>query len=287
MSQTKANSPDSVIQQFAARFRDPLHQAFHWEGTNGKAAIFVHGFPGTPAEMRGLAGRFHAAGWTASAPLLPGFGADLETLHRRTVRDWTDCITALCADARRDHDQVVLVGFSLGGALSIRTASQVAGDGLIAISPFLKVDHVLWKLLPLLKFVIPNFKPFGLVKLDFNSAETREGITAFMPGVNLDDPAVQQAIRDFAIPTRMLDQLRAAGAAAGRAAPSIQVPTLVIQGKDDRLVTPANTRSIVRQIPNVDYRETPGEHNLLDEHEPSAGIVGEWSLAFANTSVRK
>ena len=55
------------------------HRDFMRQG-GPPAAVLVHGFPGTPAEMRPLADVLSDAGWTVRAPLLPGFGAQIETL---------------------------------------------------------------------------------------------------------------------------------------------------------------------------------------------------------------
>ena len=55
------------------------------------AAVLVHGFGGTPAEMRGLAEALHRQGWTTEVPLLPGFGSDIATLTERRVRRVDSC----------------------------------------------------------------------------------------------------------------------------------------------------------------------------------------------------
>ena len=59
--------------------RGPEHETFTLPGGR-PAALLLHGFLGTPAEMRGLGEALHEQGWTVYAPLLPGFGSDIETL---------------------------------------------------------------------------------------------------------------------------------------------------------------------------------------------------------------
>ena len=69
-------------------FNGPEHADFTISG--GKpAALLVHGFPGTPAEMRPLAQALNERGWTVRGLLLPGFGSDLDTLPFRRAEDWT------------------------------------------------------------------------------------------------------------------------------------------------------------------------------------------------------
>ena len=65
------------------------HQPFMWEGGQ-PAALLIHGFLGTPAEMRPLAHELHRAGWTVQGLLLPGFGEQLHTLFDRRYQEWLE-----------------------------------------------------------------------------------------------------------------------------------------------------------------------------------------------------
>ena len=59
-------------------YQGPEHEPFFWEAGE-PAALLVHGFPGTPAEMRPLGEVLHEAGWTVHGVLLPGFGPQIQT----------------------------------------------------------------------------------------------------------------------------------------------------------------------------------------------------------------
>lgn len=268
---------------FEAAFRDPVHHPFTLKaGASSPAALLVHGFPGSPAEMRALGQALHEDGWTVQAPLLPGFGPEIATLERRRVEEWQAAVQRALRDLQARHPVTLLVGNSMGGALALDAAAVCQPSGLALINPFWKLDHVLWKLLPVLKYVMPQFRPFRLVKLDFDDAETRRGMAAFMPGANLDDPQVQASIRQFAIPTRVFDQLRRAGKAGRAAAERISMPTLIVQGERDSLVQPALTRTLAAAMrADVRYHEVPGEHNLLDPLQSSWRAVKGAVTAFA------
>ena len=54
------------------------------------AALLLHGFPGTPAEMRPLGTVLRDAGWTVHGLMLPGLGADIASLEERNFQDWSD-----------------------------------------------------------------------------------------------------------------------------------------------------------------------------------------------------
>jgi hypothetical protein len=74
-------------------FSGAEHAAFRLDG-GAPAALLLHGFLGTPAEMRGLAGALNRQGWTAEVPLLPGFGSDVATLTERRCMEWLDAVEA-------------------------------------------------------------------------------------------------------------------------------------------------------------------------------------------------
>ena len=55
-------------------------------------------------------------------------------------------------------------------------------------------------------FLPIGFRP--LRKADLADPKLRQGLAKFMPGIDLDDPATQAALRDFRMPLGLIDQLR-------------------------------------------------------------------------------
>lgn len=263
-------------------FQGEEHRPFRLEG--GKpAALLVHGFPGTPAEMRPLAESLHAAGWSAQGILLPGFGADISTMPYRRADEWLRAVRTAFDDLQRAHDPVIIIGNSMGSALALAVAAEAQRPpaGLVLLSPFWKIDHVLWTVLPVVKLVFPRFKPFSLNEPDFSDPETRKGIRNFMPDADIDDPETQRMIRDLEIPTNVLDQIRAVGGQAYRLAPRVTAPALVLQGTDDDLARPANTRRLRSRLQTCDYHEVASGHNLLNPAHVTWPTVQEYVLHFA------
>jgi esterase/lipase len=245
-------------------FEGEAHRPFHFEGINGGAVLLTHGFPGSPKEMRPVADIFHAMGWTTHGVLLPGFGPEIETIDQRTHNDWLHAVEGALKSLRRDHDTVILVGNSMGGALSIQAASRNEVDGLVLFAPFWKVDHFLWNALPVLKYVLPKFKPFRLFKPDFDDPEFQKGTRNFMPNADFDDPEFRQQTLNLEINTRIFDNIRIVGANAFEMAPGVDVPTLVIQGNGDDLVDASATQKLVGRIRGpVTYLEVDEAHNPL------------------------
>ncbi|MDZ4670484.1 MAG: alpha/beta fold hydrolase [Phototrophicales bacterium] len=251
-------------------FRGDIHQPFTLQGQH-TAILMIHGFPGTPAEMRPLAPLFHDMGFTVRGVLLPGFGTDIETLPTRTYADW---INALCAEVQalsQTHERLFIVGFSMGGALAVKLTHNMQKwvTGLILYAPFWKIDHVAWRAMPIIQTLFPQPRIFKYMPLDFNKPEVRDGISRFMPNADLDDPQVHKEIRDFRLPVRMFSQIHKAGHEAYRLAPRITCPTLVIQGLEDDLVRPLLTEKFAKRfIPKARYETIHAPHVLIDPKLP-------------------
>ncbi len=104
-------------------FSDPLHQG--WTLPAGTThALLIPGFLGTPKEMRPLAEHLAAAGVTARAVLLPGFGPDASRMGEVRAKDWLDAALAAWRDVSAAAERAVIVGFSMGGAVAVAVAAR-------------------------------------------------------------------------------------------------------------------------------------------------------------------
>jgi len=266
---------------FASAFADPVHADFTLPAA-GPSALLIHGFPGTPAEMRGLGDVLHEAGWHVRGPLLPGFGSDTARLGQMRLEHWRDAVAAEVRALRQRGQPVLIAGHSLGGALALCAAADAPPDAMLLLAPFWKIDHPLWATLPALRFIVPSIAPFRLMKIEPGSPEAQAGIREMMPEADLNDPAVLRALRDFRIPTRLIAELHRAGAQAGTAARRVSWPTLVLQGANDRLVAPALTRQLAQRMPaQPRLIEVQGEHDLAAMRQPARPEIARHVLEFA------
>ncbi|MEW6092333.1 MAG: alpha/beta fold hydrolase [Chloroflexota bacterium] len=267
-------------------FTAPEHQDFVFDGRR-RAALLVHGYPGTPYEMHPLAEALHTRGWTCRGLLLPGFGSQIETLPQRGWTEWLGAVMDALADLRRSHAPLLLVGHSLGGALALSAAARLPVDGLILLAPFWRNRGLLWALLPVLKHLIPRVKPFKMMKSEMDDPRLRKEIRDFLPELDLGDSQTQQAIRELVVPVGMFDELRMAGAAGYRSAPGVTCPTLVLQGADDDTVHPEDTRRLADRLAGPVRRiEVQAAHELVFAAAPSFPQVREHVLAFAEEIAR-
>jgi len=251
-------------------FPGPEHRPFtHGEGP--ATAVLVHGFPGTPAEVRPLAAALVAIGWRARAPLLPGFGPDIGTLRDRRWTEWRDAVANELATVAASGAPVLAVGFSMGAALTLAAlASGAPADAAVLIAPFTHFDDRRTLLLPLLRHVLSDVRPYEHADLD--DPALRRELRDRLGDVDLDDPATRDRVRhDVRIPTAALHEAVRAGRHAWRVAPRLPArPTLVVQGLQDTTVTPKATVALLRRLRGAPRRLMlhEADHRLLDPGAP-------------------
>lgn len=116
-------------------------------GSNG--ILLIHGFTGTPAEMRLLGESLHQRGFTVLAIRLPGHGTCVEDMESTTWRHWygaaVDGFTLLGGLCPR----VNVVGLSMGGLLSLKLAAEYSVDRVAALSTPIFLTAKRLPLLPL------------------------------------------------------------------------------------------------------------------------------------------
>jgi carboxylesterase len=271
-----------ITQAWAAGLDSPEHRLL-WYAGDRQAAVLVHGYPGTPLEMRGIAEALHRAGWTVRAPLLPGFGPELGTLTHRTRADWVEAVRREWRWLSEFHEPVLLVGYSMGAAIALQVAAEERVPALALIAPMQQAKGPLFNWLwPVLRRVTRQVRPFRHLPIDFYDPHTRENMARYVPGLDLDDPAVRAAIRDFAVPTRLIDELVMLGREAYERAPYYLNPTLVVHARSDRVISRESTLKLVGRLSGpVRYVEVEGNHDVVTPGHPGWVEVEQALQRFA------
>jgi carboxylesterase len=257
------------------------------------AALLVHGYLGTPAEVRALGQAISGIGWEARGPLLPGFGTDIESLPTRRVEDWLAILDDELSALQAVHHPVLLVGYSMGGALALcltlrRLADQStssgapAPDGLVLLAPFTQaVPGPLESLWGVVRRLLPSVvRPLRWASLE--RPHIRHSMRGLMPDVDLDDPGVQRELRQMAVPIEILDGLLECNCTARRECRPLPLPTLVIQGDKDEVARPQYARRLAQCLGSgARYLEINANHALVYPTEPSWPHVERAVLEFA------
>lgn len=201
------------------------------EGARARVgAVVVHGFTGNPVSTRPLGEAIAKAGYAVEVIRLPGHGTHWKDMARCRYADWRAATEAALDDLKRRCDQVVLVGFSMGGTLVLDVGAARARDiaGIATINcAVLDREGLLAKVAPFLSVFIPAVPAAsaGLVANDANK-----------PGV--DEKAYAT------VPTKAANSLVAALPRVRDGLRGLTVPVLGIYGEQDRSVPNANTKSL-------------------------------------------
>lgn len=283
-------------------YASPQHAPFHWRthqptstaaDTSGAparidAALLIHGFPGTPAEMRPLAESLYQRGVTVHAPLLPGFGPEIPTIARYRWRDWLDTVTTAVDRLQSDHAHIALIGNSMGASLALLAARERNVTALVLVAPFWRVHQRLvdW-VFPLVRPLLKRMRPFR--KADFQDSRFRASLRNILGDeINLDDPAVVAYVRELPLPIDALAQVRDLGRAAYRAASLVDCPVLILQGRHDPVAHPQQSLALAGRLPRLmSLHMLPGDHDLVRDdsaaREQFFAVVGDFLTHHAVT----
>lgn len=271
----------------ARLYPDPEHQSFRL-GHSSKKALLIHGFPGTPWEVRHIGEFLAELGWEVHAPLLPGFGPDIESLGDYTCNDWAGTAQSAYEELREGADGVALIGFSMGSALAVHVAAKAEVQRLALVNPFSGLGFPLGMILPAVLPLKRSYHPFW--RADFDDPWTRNVLRRVLPDLDVDDLTLRERIRrEVQIPVRAVGEVQKIGSSAWRLAPSVASPTLVVQGTADRIVPPARTRRFARRLGGaVQLKEVHGGHPLVWPGMPGhEELLSELRLLFADGAPRR
>lgn len=93
-------------------------------GSERRAVLVLHGFTGSPWEVRPLGEALAARGFHVEAPLLPGHGGAPEALGFVTWRDWVASAEGALASLLARFGEVSVAGLSMGALLGLVLAAR-------------------------------------------------------------------------------------------------------------------------------------------------------------------
>lgn len=245
-------------------YANPMHEPFSFvqDGNDAVGALLVHGFTGSPYDVRALGTEMHAIGIDAHGLMLPGMAQDIMRLNDMTGAIWRDHVETEWARVVSRYRRTVLVGYSLGGALAALAALERPPDLLLLIAPLTRLPVRSASLLPIGKYVLRDVNIYG--NIDWLDERVHDWYAKVRPDIDTRDPETQRLFREeAAFSTRMLDEMRGLLVDVRRAAPGLKVPTVILQGIHDRVVLPRFTREFAMKLGGqLVYRELPGDHYL-------------------------
>lgn len=110
-----------------------LGEPFYFPG-NRVGCLLIHGFSGSPSEMRYMGERLARAGWTVLGILLSGHGTTPEQMAKTCWEDWVRDAEAGVRKLRESCDAVIGIGLSMGGLLALHLATLSLIDGIVTMN---------------------------------------------------------------------------------------------------------------------------------------------------------
>jgi carboxylesterase len=202
-----------------------------------RGVVCVHGFTGTPFEMRFLGERLHRDGYTVRGPALPGHCTSEADLDATTWADWADAVADEVARMRRRCARVMIAVQSLGGLLALHTAARL-GDQVDAVA---SLAAPLW-LEGLGRRAARWTAPGG----PLHGRVTR---LPKLGGSDVRDRAARRANPCYrAIPTTALASLCDFMAVVDAELPEVRAPLLVVHARQDHTAPVASAARIVDRV---------------------------------------
>lgn len=208
--------------------QDPIDP--YWLEGGERGVLLLHGFAGTPPELRRLADELARRGFTVFAPLLIGHGTTPEDLEQTDHHDWITSANQALDQLRARCRFVGVAGQSMGATIALHlAATRPEPRAVVSMAGFLKLRDWRVGLLPLAQH---------LVRWEIASGE-----------VDLyDREAVHQLYSYRRRPTRAINHLAQLGRLVEHELPAIIRPLLLLQGGRDSVVDPSNAERIIGRV---------------------------------------
>ncbi len=229
---------------------------------NGFGVLLVHGLLASPAELRAYGDYLAQQGYTVLGIRLKGHGTSPYALREQSCEDWYGCVQRGFNILKAHCSGIFVAGFSTGGALALKLAAERHPEmiGVIAVSVPLKFVNPAFMLVPLLH---------GTNKL-VGWVSAFEGVKPF-----IDNEPEHPHVNYRNTPVRALYELRLLIAQLNALLPKIDMPTLIMYGDEDPIVSAKGATIIMtklgsehKQIHAVKSRR----HGILMEN-----IGGAWA----------
>jgi len=198
--------------------------------------LLLHGFTGTPQNVRPLADYLARRGLTVSVPRIAGHGTSVEDLDHTGPDDWLATAERALADLRQSCQHIVVGGISLGGtyALELARHQQDLLGIIVMAAPVLDIE-------PLEQVVRdpnrPKAIPAPWANVGVLTNDIASGGIVYM----------EMPLKALEKGMELIRQVRAG-------LHEVRCPTLLIYGDADQIVDKANGPYVLEHLGGPDKR---------------------------------
>jgi len=200
--------------------------------------LLVHGFTGTPFEMRWLGEQLAAQGYTVLGIRLTGHATQQQDMIRARFQDWIANVEDGYHLLRKSCSRLYVGGLSMGGVLSLHSAAELPWQGVFSLSaPIESPDTRLATFRPVLPLLSKVWRFSAKGKPDWADLQLAED--------HLEYPThpVRAAVElDMLLAKMRKNLLR------------IKIPVLLVHSRSDRVVSWRHAERILQRIASEDKR---------------------------------
>lgn len=202
--------------------------------------LLVHGFTGSPTEMRLVGDYLHEAGLTVSGPLLPGHGSKIHDMNKVRWTDWAGHVEEAYQALKRRCDQAggptFVAGLSLGSLLTMNLAAEHTElPGAILYSPATFIQNRLLPITPVARYFV-KVRP-GTGESDLVDADAERQLWCY------DGDPVPAAAELYTLLRRVR-----------RLLPGVKPPLLIIYSTGDAAIDPTSAQRTYDMAGSMDKR---------------------------------
>jgi len=223
--------------------------------------MMIHGFAGSPFDLKPLAVKLTNLGYRVVLPTTPGqinqdYSSDYHDYQPEYYIKWINNLVS--NEIKKSNGKVYLAGFSMGGTLSTIAAVSNKIDKLILIAPFYSLttaNDFIWKSSHWLSKIIN-----GVPNLTLGAINDPKGDAEYYPG--------SEVIRLDAY-----DSLERLAQIAVKCVPEIKVPILVLGSQNDKVASFEYTKELFSSNKNariIEYERS--NHVLLYDYDKESAI---------------
>jgi carboxylesterase len=224
-----------------------------------KAALLIHGFIGSPTDYGRLPALLHRQGYDVFVPLLPGHGTDPEDFSKTTADELEAFVLREYRALKQKYAEVVLIGFSMGGALSVLTAAKEPVDALVLLAPYFKISHQWYYVFPteVYQKIFKQLIPYTYRPITFKQINNKNAIPYI---VDYDYVSLRGAEAAIELGSRAAVKVK-----------DLRQPTLILHSTNDRAVDYRASQKAADYLKNVSSCHlvtlNRSNHILLWDHD--------------------
>jgi len=211
--------------------------SFPVEGSE-RAVLLIHGFGGTPFDLRPLGEYLSQNGIASYGVLLPGFGTSVLDLEKTNWRQWAAEPEKVLDTLTARYKKVYIAGFSMGGSIALHLAVKHKVAGVILLAPCIYINGQNG-------LITPEYSIKHLAQFMMTDYMIDDKMQAF------DFSALKDRPYYHLFPIKSLKELVGLEETARGEVGAVDEPVIIIQSVNDHSVDKSGPTYLVSHLPRT------------------------------------